>query len=97
MDLLNLKTNRSLIMDCRKNCGACCMAPSISSPIPGMPDGKPAGVKCIHLREDYSCGIYEKRPKVCIDFQAEELVCGDNPQEAFNILSRLEQESDPRQ
>ncbi|MDW3636530.1 YkgJ family cysteine cluster protein, partial [Vibrio sp. Vb0667] len=24
-------------MDCRLGCGACCIAPSISSPIPGMP------------------------------------------------------------
>ena len=32
-------------MDCRRNCGACCIAPSITSPIPGMPQGKPAGVR----------------------------------------------------
>ena len=83
-------------MYCRKNCGACCIAPSISSPIPGLPDGKPAGVKCIHLKEDYSCGIYEQRPKVCIDFRAEELVCGNNRQEALTILSWLEKESDLR-
>ncbi|MCK5462639.1 MAG: YkgJ family cysteine cluster protein [Bacteroidales bacterium] len=80
-------------MDCRKDCGACCIAPSISSPIPGMPDGKTAGVKCIHLREDYSCGIYAQRPKVCIDFLAEKLVCGSSRQEALTILSRLEKES----
>ena len=80
-------------MDCRKNCGACCIAPSISSAIPGMPDGKPAGIRCIHLKEDYSCGIYEQRPKVCIDFQAEELVCGNNRQEAISILSQLESET----
>ena len=84
-------------MDCRQFCGACCIAPSISSPIPGMPGGKPAGVKCIHLREDYRCGIYEQRPKVCIDFQAEELVCGNDRQEALSILSQLEEESNPRQ
>ncbi|MBV6674737.1 YkgJ family cysteine cluster protein, partial [Klebsiella pneumoniae] len=24
-------------MECRTDCGACCIAPSISSPIPGMP------------------------------------------------------------
>ncbi|HNM56919.1 MAG TPA: YkgJ family cysteine cluster protein, partial [Thauera aminoaromatica] len=24
-------------MDCRPGCAACCIAPSISSPIPGMP------------------------------------------------------------
>jgi hypothetical protein len=27
---------------CRPGCGACCIAPSITSPIPGMPDGKPS-------------------------------------------------------
>lgn len=26
--------------ECRPGCGACCIAPSISSPIPGMPEGK---------------------------------------------------------
>ncbi|MCC6439509.1 MAG: YkgJ family cysteine cluster protein, partial [Rhodanobacteraceae bacterium] len=26
-------------MSCRSGCGACCIAPSISSPIPGMPNG----------------------------------------------------------
>ncbi|HNF77692.1 MAG TPA: YkgJ family cysteine cluster protein, partial [Thauera aminoaromatica] len=26
-------------MDCRPGCAACCIAPSISSPIPGMPHG----------------------------------------------------------
>ncbi|MCH1995921.1 YkgJ family cysteine cluster protein, partial [Achromobacter xylosoxidans] len=34
---------------CRPGCGACCIAPSITRPIPGMPDGKPAGVPCIQL------------------------------------------------
>ncbi|MCF5019628.1 YkgJ family cysteine cluster protein, partial [Pseudomonas lactis] len=29
-------------MKCREGCGACCIAPSISSPLPGMPQGKPA-------------------------------------------------------
>ena len=77
-------------MECRKNCGACCIAPSISSLIPGMPDGKPAGVRCIHLREDLSCGIYEQRPLVCKKFQAEEPVCGKTREEALDILSRLE-------
>ncbi|MCR3872443.1 YkgJ family cysteine cluster protein, partial [Pseudomonas aeruginosa] len=28
-------------MQCRAGCGACCIAPSISSPLPGMPAGKP--------------------------------------------------------
>ena len=80
-------------MECRENCGACCIAPSISSPIPGMPDGKPAGIRCIHLQDDYSCGIYNERPKVCRDFQAEEAICGNSRHEALGILNRLENES----
>ena len=80
-------------MNCRKDCGACCIAPSISSPIPGMPNGKPAGIRCIHLQDDFSCGIYEERPKVCRDFKAEEAFCGSNRQEALAILSKLEQET----
>jgi Fe-S-cluster containining protein len=60
-------------MDCREGCGACCVAVSISSPIPGMPDGKPAGVRCIHLLDDFRCALYNKpdRPKVCTGFKAE--------------------------
>ena len=45
-------------MDCRPGCGACCTAPSISSPIPGMPLGKPAGVRCIQLGDDARCRIF---------------------------------------
>ena len=83
-------------MDCRPDCGACCIVPSISSPIPGMPEGKPAGLRCIHLHEDFSCGIYEQRPQVCRDFQAEEIDCGQNRQEAITTLSWMEEGSSPR-
>jgi hypothetical protein len=78
-------------MECRTNCGACCVAISISSPIPGMPEGKPAGVKCIHLLEDYSCALYNNpdRPKVCGDFKAEPEFCGNNREEALRILYNL--------
>lgn len=80
------------MMDCRANCGACCIAPSISSPIPGMPNGKPAGVRCIHLTEDYRCAIFESidRPSVCGGFMAELLICGNSRLEALNILAELE-------
>jgi Fe-S-cluster containining protein len=81
----------NMTMECRKGCGACCIAPSISSPIPGMPGGKQAGVRCIHLQNDYRCGIYEERPKVCRDFKAEAAFCGHNRKEALAILSKLEQ------
>jgi Fe-S-cluster containining protein len=77
-------------MECRPNCGACCIAVSISSPLPGMPGGKPAEVRCIHLMDDMRCAIYETRPNVCRDFHAEELVCGHSREEAFFILRNLE-------
>ena len=80
-------------MECRPGCGVCCIAPSISSEIPGMPEGKPAGTRCIHLREDFTCGIYEKRPLVCRDFKAEKEFCGDRREEAMEILSGLETEA----
>jgi Fe-S-cluster containining protein len=78
-------------MECRSNCGACCIAVSISSPIPGMPGGKPAGIRCIHLLDDYRCALYNQveRPKVCSDFKAEPEFCGNNREEALRILYLL--------
>lgn len=74
-------------------CGACCIAPSISSPIPGMPNGKEAGERCIHLTESYTCGIFHdpRRPKVCADFQADPEVCGSHREQALMLLIELEQ------
>jgi|WetSurSiteA1Bulk_404760.scaffolds.fasta_scaffold17213_2 uncharacterized protein len=78
-------------MDCRINCGACCIALSISSPIPDMPAGKPAGVRCIHLMDDYRCSIYNttEKPKVCTDFKPEPEFCGNSREEALRILNSL--------
>ncbi|MGI6339686.1 MAG: YkgJ family cysteine cluster protein [Bacteroidales bacterium] len=75
-------------MECRKNCGACCIAASISSPIPGMPGGKPAGIKCIHLMDDMMCALYgnPSRPRVCIDFKPDPDFCGNSREEAMRIL-----------
>ncbi|WP_081909838.1 YkgJ family cysteine cluster protein [Pseudidiomarina atlantica] len=82
-------------MDCRVGCGACCIAPSITSPIPGMPAGKPAGIRCIHLTENNLCGIFmhPDRPQVCADFTASRDVCGYDRAEALILLTRLEQET----
>jgi hypothetical protein len=56
-----------------------------------MPDGKPAGVRCIHLLDDYTCAIYNdpQKPKVCDDFKAEPEFCGTTREEALKILSTL--------
>src|SRR5258706_5439240 len=79
-------------MDCRSGCGACCIAPSISSPIPGMPNGKPAGVRCIQLTEDNHCAIFgqPERPAVCSNLRPTPEMCGNSQTEAMNYLSRLE-------
>jgi Fe-S-cluster containining protein len=78
-------------MECREFCGACCIIPNLTTPIPGMPGGKPAFTPCIHLQIDFSCGIYNHpdRPKACAQFRAEELVCGQNREEAISILTSL--------
>lgn len=79
-------------MDCRAGCGACCIAPSISSPIPGMPDGKPAGVRCVQLMDDLRCAIFDspERPAVCGSFRAMAEMCGTTPEEALGYLAELE-------
>lgn len=79
-------------MQCRPFCGACCVAPSISSPIPGMPNGKAAGEACIHLLPDWRCNIFNdpKRPKVCADFKADIEICADSQKIALINLTELE-------
>lgn len=84
-------------MDCRPLCGACCIAPSISSPIPGMPHGKPAGVRCVQLTADERCLLFGKpqRPSVCVELRPSQEMCRTNGAEAMVWLLRLEQLTDP--
>lgn len=79
--------------ECRKNCGACCIAPSISSAIPGMPNGKPAGIACIHLDNNYQCSLFQKssRPIVCGRLKPCFEMCGNNREQAMHYLTQLEQ------
>lgn len=80
-------------MDCRSGCGACCIAPSITSPIPGMPNGKPAGERCLHLSVELLCNLFGKpeRPAVCGRFVAAEDVCGSNQADAIRLIGWWEQ------
>jgi uncharacterized protein len=84
-------------MDCRPGCGACCIAISISSPIPGMPLGKPAGVRCIHLSQTNLCGLFGKpeRPAVCSSFRAMEDTCGKSREEAKALIEAMEIATEP--
>ncbi|MCA2025696.1 YkgJ family cysteine cluster protein [Enterobacter sp. K16B] len=79
-------------MDCRPDCGACCTAPSISSPIPGMPGGKPANTRCVQLSETNLCRIFGSplRPKVCSGLQPSAEMCGTTREQAMTYLLELE-------
>ncbi|KAA0513588.1 MULTISPECIES: YkgJ family cysteine cluster protein [Enterobacter] len=79
-------------MDCRPDCGACCTAPSISSPIPGMPEGKPANTRCVQLSENNLCKIFGSplRPKVCSGLQPTAEMCGSTREQAMTYLLELE-------
>ncbi|KPJ95215.1 MAG: hypothetical protein AMJ53_03260 [Gammaproteobacteria bacterium SG8_11] len=80
-------------LTCRAGCGACCIAPSISSAIPGMPNGKAAGMRCVQLTSDNQCLLFGKsnRPAVCIQFKASVELCGVNFDQAFRNLAELEE------
>ena len=80
-------------MDCRSGCGACCIAPSITSPIPGMPEGKPAGVACVNLdRDTWRCRIWgtDEYPSVCHRFKPCESTCGETREQALELINQLE-------
>ena len=84
-------------MQCRPNCGACCTAPSINSPIPGMPNGKPAEVRCIQLDTQNRCMIFGKaeRPAFCASLQPSEEMCGNTREQALIWLTNLERLTKP--
>ncbi len=82
---------------CREDCGACCIAPSISTPLPGMPDGKPAGLRCPHLTRDLRCALFGRpeRPAVCSSLRPTPEMCGSGRLEALRSLARLEARTRP--
>jgi len=84
-------------MECRSGCGACCIAPSIARPFYGMPEGKPAGVSCVHLDELMACRLFgdARRPALCAGFRPEPEACGDSREQALELLQVLEIQSSP--
>ena len=88
-------------MQCRPHCAACCIAPSISSPIPGMPlvngISKPAGVRCIQLDASNLCLLFghPDRPAVCAGLQPSAEMCGESNSHAIQWLSELEAKTAP--
>ena len=84
-------------MNCRPGCGACCIAPSISSPIPGMPGGKPAGVPCAQLDDALRCRLFGRagRPACCAGLAPSAEMCGASREAALAWLARLEDATRP--
>ncbi|MBL8491258.1 MAG: YkgJ family cysteine cluster protein [Rhodocyclaceae bacterium] len=71
---------------CRPGCGACCIAPSISSL------AKPAGLPCPHLDGGLRCGLFGRteRPACCSGLQPSREMCGDDREHALAWLADLE-------
>lgn len=73
-------------MECRPGCGACCVAPSISTL------AKPAGIPCRHLTTDFRCAIFAapQRPACCGGLRPSVEMCGDSREAALCYLADLE-------
>jgi hypothetical protein len=84
-------------MNCRDDCGACCIAPSITSALPGMPEGKPSGVRCVQLAPDNRCLVFGKpeRPAFCGGLQPSHEMCGASRAHAVRWLLELEEATRP--
>jgi hypothetical protein len=63
-----------------------------------MPQGKPAGVRCVHLDVQYLCDLYEHpdRPVFCHSFTPSEDLCGTSREDALGHLAKLEELTRPK-
>jgi hypothetical protein len=57
-----------------------------------MPQGKPAGVRCVQLLSDFRCALFghPERPTVCVSLRPHPTMCGANRVEAMDYLTALE-------
>jgi hypothetical protein len=63
-----------------------------------MPDGKPAGVRCVQLTDDNRCLLFGKpeRPAVCNSLRPSVEMCGQSAEEAGKNLVRWEELTAPK-
>jgi len=85
-------------LQCREGCGACCIAPSITSPLPGMPNGKPAGLRCAQLLTDERCAVFghPERPFFCAGLKPSAEMCGNSRDYALAWLTQMELATKPQ-
>lgn len=57
-----------------------------------MPNGKPAGARCVQLTDDNRCAIFgqPERPDVCRRLRPSPSMCGASRDEAMAMLAALE-------
>lgn len=57
-----------------------------------MPNGKPAGVRCVQLLPDYRCALFGRpeRPSFCVGLRPTESMCGSSRTDALQYLEKLE-------
>jgi hypothetical protein len=62
-----------------------------------MPNGKPAGVRCVQLTIDNRCAIFGRpeRPAVCLSLKPHPDMCGDSREQALRWLGVLEAQTAP--
>ena len=63
-----------------------------------MPEGKPAGVRCVQLSADNRCLLFglPERPAICVRLRPEEEMCGTTAEEALVRLAFLERATAPQ-
>jgi hypothetical protein len=62
-----------------------------------MPGGKPAGVRCVQLTDEYLCAVHgtPAKPAVCDGLRPLPEMCGPDREFALAYLERLERETAP--
>jgi hypothetical protein len=62
-----------------------------------MPQGKPAGVRCVQLTPDNRCSLYDlpERPEVCVRLRPQVEMCGHSTEEALAWLAAVERATQP--
>lgn len=62
-----------------------------------MPEGKPAGVRCVQLDERQRCRIFgqPERPACCSGLNPSEEMCGSSRELALRWLAALEDATAP--
>lgn len=63
-----------------------------------MPNGKPAGVRCVQLTDDNRCKLFGKpeRPPVCVRLKPLREMCGETTEDAMRYLDELERFTKPQ-